>query len=269
MRSKLTLRDGRQLAYRQKGSQGPTVIFESGMTCDSTDWVAIQDRLAEQCPNVTTLIYDRAGLGQSDFAPIPKTRATITDDLAQLLSERNLPAPYVLVGHSFGGFLIKHYSHCWPEKVAALVFVDGSDATFESRTLAYRTDTQRAYWQSLSTRPDPDETEAERQEQAAFYQSLELDAAQPLKDGLYNAILVCDHLTSWFHPDTDPYFQFTEAPESLLKRDNQTWIECHRDWLKDAPNAHFHVVENSTHAIHLDQEAVVLDEVVQAIKAVQ
>lgn len=84
---------------------------------------------------------------------------------------------------------------------------------------------------------------------------------------VFESGLTCDTLTSWFHPDTDPYFQFSEAPRSLLAKDNETWIACHKEWLNEAPEAHFRVMEDSTHSLHLDQESVVFEEIIQALKA--
>jgi pimeloyl-ACP methyl ester carboxylesterase len=49
--------------------------------------------------------YDRAGLGQSDPAPTPRTVQAMVDDLHALLSAAAIAPPYLLVGHSMSGLL--------------------------------------------------------------------------------------------------------------------------------------------------------------------
>jgi pimeloyl-ACP methyl ester carboxylesterase len=50
----------------------------------------------------------------------------MVDDLHALLGVAGIPAPYVLVGHSVGGLLVRLYAGRYPEEVAGLVLVDSS-----------------------------------------------------------------------------------------------------------------------------------------------
>lgn len=45
-------------------------------------------------------------------------------DLRALLRIENIPSPYVLVGHSFGGLLMRLFAHQHPLEVQALFLVD-------------------------------------------------------------------------------------------------------------------------------------------------
>ena len=107
------------------------------------------------------------------------------------------------------------------------------------------------------TRPDPEETESERQEFEAFKEAIESTKDMVVRGDIPTHILVCDKLTSWFDPHVDPYYSFDEAPKDILQRDNETWIKCHEDWLEQAPQAKITVVEDSSHSIHLDNEDIV------------
>ena len=81
----------------------------------------LQDRLAAL---TTVVTYDRAGLGCSDRAPLPRTLEHRADDLEAMVSRIGLEPPYVLVGPSCGGPLIRLFAHQHPDQVAGMVFVD-------------------------------------------------------------------------------------------------------------------------------------------------
>lgn len=105
------------------GRGSPTVIFDSGLGGSSLDWVRIQPQVASF---TRACSYDRAGYGWSDPGPAPRDSASISSELKLLLGNASVPAPYVLVGHSFGGFNVRLYSHNNPEQVAGMVLVDSS-----------------------------------------------------------------------------------------------------------------------------------------------
>ena len=112
---------GRRLAYASMGTGAPAVVFESGSECDG-DSLA---QLAREVSHFTrAMIYDRAGLGQSDPAPRPRTTRDAAGDLAALLGAIALPAPYVIVAHSFGGLIARLHAWAHPHEVAGMVLLD-------------------------------------------------------------------------------------------------------------------------------------------------
>lgn len=104
------------------GRGAPTVLMESGLGHHSAYWGAVPERVAVDTSVVT---YDRRGLGRSGRRRTPFTVARYLADLAPVLA-RCEPGPLVLVGHSFGGFLIRAFAAAHPERVGALLFVDSS-----------------------------------------------------------------------------------------------------------------------------------------------
>ncbi|MEM7027554.1 MAG: alpha/beta hydrolase [Pseudomonadota bacterium] len=105
------------------GNGAPTVIIDSGAGGFSLEWINIQNNLAE---HTRVCSYDRAGLGFSDPGPMPRTTAQIVFELKRLLDEANIHGPYVLVGHSFGGYNIRYFASLYPELVSGMVLVDAS-----------------------------------------------------------------------------------------------------------------------------------------------
>ncbi len=111
--------------------QGPvTVIFEAGATGCSLDWSLVQREVA-QFARVCT--YDRAGYGWSDPGPRPRTSAQIVAELRTLLHRASVPGPYVLVGHSDGGYHVRLFASRYPDEVAGLVLVDPAHEDPEGR----------------------------------------------------------------------------------------------------------------------------------------
>ena len=104
---------------------GPyTVIFESGFGRDLNVWRKVAPDVARSNKVVT---YSRAGHGRSEARPGTPTLASRTDELEQMIAAAGLTPPFVLVGHSYGGFVIRSYAARHPGEIAGMVFVDPSD----------------------------------------------------------------------------------------------------------------------------------------------
>jgi pimeloyl-ACP methyl ester carboxylesterase len=80
--------------------------------------------------------YDRAGLGFSDEGPLPRDAAAEEADLEALLQKSGVRAPYVLVAHSLGSYIVRLFADLNPDKVAGLVLVDPSVEHQASRLIA-------------------------------------------------------------------------------------------------------------------------------------
>ena len=112
---------GYRLYYEVSGSGSPTVIFENGSACELSDWRSVAPEIAK---TNKIFLYDRAGLGKSDFGTCPRNASRRVAELNTLLTSANISPPYIIVAHSLGGILARVYQHNYPEKVVGLVLVD-------------------------------------------------------------------------------------------------------------------------------------------------
>ena len=111
----------RRMHIHVTGEGTPTVVFESGMGASCLSWALVQPQVAQFARAVS---YDRAGHGWSDPAREPRTARQIAQELHTLLDATDVPGPYVLVGHSFGGYVSQAFAHMYRNEVAGMVLVD-------------------------------------------------------------------------------------------------------------------------------------------------
>lgn len=103
----------------------PTVVLEAGAGDFSVDWTLVQPAIAGLA---RVCSYDRAGSGWSELGPRPRTFHQIVWELHTLLSKAGVKPPFVLVGHSYGGWLVRLYASTYPTDVVGMVLVEaGAD----------------------------------------------------------------------------------------------------------------------------------------------
>jgi len=130
--------NGRKLYLECHGAGPATVLLESGLRTRGDNWSRAdllshggEPVMPEVAKFARVCTYDRPGttlnpgeVSRSDTAPMPRTAVNVLRDLHMLLHAANVPGPYVLVGHSFGGLFVRLYCAMYPEEVSGLVLVD-------------------------------------------------------------------------------------------------------------------------------------------------
>jgi pimeloyl-ACP methyl ester carboxylesterase len=117
----VSIGEGRRLYLLEQGSGGPTVLFEAGIGATNLNWRHIQKTVARF---TGTASYDRSGLGFSNRCRTARTPGNIAAELHNLLEQAGIKPPYVLVGHSFGGLVMRRFALLYPEEVSGVVLVD-------------------------------------------------------------------------------------------------------------------------------------------------
>ncbi|MGB6076461.1 MAG: alpha/beta hydrolase [Candidatus Acidiferrales bacterium] len=133
------------------GQGSPTVILDSGLGVPAVGWKFVQPEVAKF---TRVCSYDRAGYGWSTPGPMPRTSAEIVKELHALLATAGEKPPYILVGHSFGGYNIRVFNGAYPSEVAGMVLVDASHEDQTSRMPQAMTDYSKkqqesAKWQTF------------------------------------------------------------------------------------------------------------------------
>jgi len=103
------------------GEGSPTVVFDAALGASSLSWSLVHPAVARVTRACT---YDRAGFGWSEGGPMPRTAGRIADELHRLLQRGEVPGPYVLVGHSYGGLVMRLFASRHAEEIAGLVMIE-------------------------------------------------------------------------------------------------------------------------------------------------
>jgi pimeloyl-ACP methyl ester carboxylesterase len=127
---------GHRLHIHCTGTGSPTVVIEAGLGDWSTSWGGVVQPEVAKTTRVCT--YDRAGLGWSDAASLPSDAAQFSQELHTLLQNANVPGPYVMVGHSLGGLIVRVFAHDYAPEVAGVVFVDAMNPRQITQSLSNR-----------------------------------------------------------------------------------------------------------------------------------
>lgn len=130
MPGKLVSVDGLKMHIDCTGDGTPTVILDSGLGDSYVSWRKVQPEIAKFA---RVCSYDRAGLGYSDSSNESRTSKVIAQQLHALLQAAQILPPYILVGHSMGGYDVRLYASLYPHEVAGMVLVDASHPDQENR----------------------------------------------------------------------------------------------------------------------------------------
>lgn len=140
---------GRSIYFEAAGTGSPTVVLVAGGGSSARYWT--DDLLNPEAPRQMVMpavaefthvvAYDRPGtyaaigeellISRSDAIPQPRTTEDMVDELHALLQAAEVPGPYVLAGHSQGGFVSRLYAATYPDEVIGLVLVDAYSELIE------------------------------------------------------------------------------------------------------------------------------------------
>lgn len=265
---------GYQLHLLCEGEGEPTVILDAGIGGFSLEWTAVQRLMSAQ---VRVCAYDRAGYGWSDVGPSPRTTDREVEELRTLLKIAGLTPPFVLTGHSFGGYNMQYYAKVYPWETAGLVLVDSSHPEQIERLPDLPAQRERAqngnivtYFNGQSTfKYYPEDVREKllrvlslaknqttyRRESFNFAISgAQVERAGPLPD--IPLIVVTRGKRVW--PE-DPYGNMLEF----------TWFEMQEELARLTPTGRQIIATQSDHLIHLEQPDLVASAILTVVDEVR
>jgi pimeloyl-ACP methyl ester carboxylesterase len=231
---------GHSLQLLVGGQGSPAVIFEGGFGAGIASWSRVQKDVAAFAQTVS---YDRAGLGQSDPGPKPRSAKQIASELHVALQKSGIKPPYVMVGHSFGGIYVRVFADMYPSEVVGMVLIDPSQETFNDWLIKNQPDRVKASESNIAKAG-----EGVQAEFVSVDTSYSQARAAKVPAGIPVTVLTA-----------------TED-ESMPVEARKVWIEKHKEWLSTVPGSKHVVVEKASHFIQAQQPAVVIEAIKQVSK---
>jgi pimeloyl-ACP methyl ester carboxylesterase len=265
------------------GEGSPTVILDSGLGDTYLSWLKVQPQVAKF---TRVCSYDRAGLGYSESSSQPRTSKVIATELRALLQAAGIVPPYVLVGHSVGGFNVRLYASLYRSDVAGMVLVDSSHPAQVDRLPAGFKDmhadwTRKAQFREYTMlfglprlldqcNEDPVLRAAgcnwhTAVETVAELKSFQESAAQTAATGSLGdmPLFVLSH---------DPNKRLGSFPAGIAKPANEAWEKMQEELAHLSARGTQVIAAGSSHSIPLDRPDVVVEgirNVVEQVRAAQ
>lgn len=246
-----------KLFCRTEGTGSPLVVLEPGITETFRTWEPI---IAELAKLTAVLVYDRAGYGQSDAGPLPRSSGQEIVELAQLLDKVGGSSRVVLLGHSLGGLNALAFASKYPARVAGVAVLDPPPVDFvtgrEFTALRETADRMTQQFKELAAAQRKNGNDR----QAAFFAAVasEHDA---LFDGAtgreFDSIRNLDGIPLTVLSSERPNPQIGESAEDFQR----FWIRSNERLSRLSRRGRFVLATNASHHIHLDAPETVLREV--------
>ena len=268
---------GRKIYLKCSGKGSPTVVLVGGLRASADDW----DIAEKSKPTVFAGVgkfthvcaYDRPGTpvgekpSRSDAVPQPTTVKDAVADLHVLLSAAREAGPYVLVGHSYGGLIVRLYASTYPKEVSGLVLVDALSEGLQDAETREQWPIQRKL------------IEGDVHEGVALYPALEridvdrsftqIRAAPPL-GSIPLAVLSADR--PW-GPQVPPMIAAgklaADIPPHFGYVTDVAQKKAQERLAKLVPNGKHITNTDSGHEIHKDQPHLVIDAIREVVEAVR
>ncbi len=254
------------------GEGSPAVVLDSGLGDSYVSWLKVQPQIAKF---VRVCSYDRAGLGYSDSSSQTRTSKVIAQELHALLQAAKIAPPYILVGHSMGGFDVRLYASLYRDQVGGMVLVDASHPDQETRFPLEVKNMEGTWLREAEfleyTMPfgiprllglcesDPVQRAAEcnfhsARENVAELKAVSESAAQTATTPSLGdmPLAVLSH---------DPEKASSEFPPDLAKPINEAWEKMQEEMAHLSTRGTQTIVKNSSHYIQIDQPDAVIDAV--------
>jgi len=250
--------DGRELYLRCAGLGSPTVILESGIHDSSDPW---NESAVQSSPAVLSGVsrftrvceYDRPGTIRYSEPPTLTARSTpvskrrtlpnMVRDLHALLTAAGVPGPYVLVGHSFGGMIVRLFAQTYASECAGLVLVDA----FGTNIKPLFGDEWPAY-EAILNHPG---TELDNE---PGFETIDIDGAiQAIEEGAALPMIPLAVISK-----TEPFATAPVVPESIRARLEEVWPEVQNLLVELGPNTPHFFATGSDHYVQIRDPALTI-----------
>lgn len=255
-----------------QGIYPPTVIIDSGLGGFSLEWTTLQKQLSRYN---RVCSYDRSGYGWSEESPNPRTTSVIATELHLLLETAGIEGPYVMVGHSFGGYNIRYFASQYPDQIAGLVFIDASHPEqFERMPGLVSTkenDIKRKGMQIKLAIPRLSNNFPREYLNTAYFLMCNLKARRTQLQELENFKISANQVMANDHLPDVPVIVITHGKRiwphnEIGDESEQVWQDLQDELAMLGKNSIHLIADKSGHSVHLDQPLLIYTAISDLVK---
>jgi pimeloyl-ACP methyl ester carboxylesterase len=268
---------GRRIYLECRGMGSPAVVIVPGARASADDWIKSgpgkTNVFYEVAGFTRVCAYDRPGVpvgeapSRSDPVPMPITASDSVADLHALVAAAGIATPFVMVGHSYGGLVVRLYAMTYPGDVDGMVLIDAFSEGLRAGETPEEWANQKIILngdltEALKVYPDIERLEADR----SFDQVLAAPALQPMP----LIVLSADHQWGPLVPGLIADGRLpADTPPDVGYVTDRAQKEAQAKLAALVPGAKHVTKTDSGHEIHKDQPGLVIDSIRDVVEAVR
>jgi len=242
---------GRKLHACFYGKGSPAVILVSGFGATQTYWNPVIPDLAAQ---TTVVTFDRAGIGKSEINDLPTHGLQSAKDLHVLLEKTNVPKPYILIGHSYGGDVVRLFAFLYPGDMGGMILEDAQHEGILDEQRKILKGKDREILEEMATRFSPPENPITEGDYRNITHE-QLKNNKRLPDIPFVVMIAGDR--SQHMP---PVFS-----EEAIEKIAELGMEMHKKMVALIPGGKYIIVEGAGHNIHLEKPGALIGPIIDMI----
>ena len=247
---------GRKLHCCVYGKDSPTVILVSGFRAPQSYWNTVIPELAD----VTTVVtYDRPGYGKSELGSLPLHGKQTSKELNILLEKLNVPEPFILVGHSYGGRIVRLFASMYPETLGGLILEDTQHEDILEEQIKVLRGNDKKQLQNVESMLKNRSRNPKSESDYNYIINEQLRSSNPLPDIPFTV------LTAGSRENSVPPMFSKEGREKMIK----AGLEMQKKLVSLIPGGKHVIVEGAGHNIHLEKPEVLINEIKEMINIVR
>lgn len=219
-----------------------TIVLEAGGGMYSDAYSEIQDTLVH-LTGMRVMSYDRSGFGQSELGPEQFTAMDEVDALKKCLEIHDFKNNYILVGHSYGGFLIQLFTQRYPELVKGLVLIDPMNVKFVDRFGLDNLNAMTPY----SDKPTTDFEKAGKRMIDLFPDALNVLRDKELPADIPALLITAGH----------PPFS------------KEVWRTCHEEMVMNSEKHKLVIAEDNSHNMIEENPKLIINTIVEVVNQIK
>ena len=231
------------------------LVLEVGGGADASQWGTFPKHLARET-GATVVTYDRAGFGESDLPDTPYNMVEEADWLMEGLRQLDLDENLILMGHSYGGWLIRLTASRYPEAVRGMVFIDPFSAEFVNLLGVEYLDNHPSCRKDLPFANENPEDLTKNQR----------GGIRMVKEGLAPKIAIMQNTSL---PNVPVCIITSGQPWWQTSEEDRAWRQAHEKIAASIPGAVLIVAEESDHLIPEKQPKLIIENVKGVIRSAQ